>query len=97
VLSAPRRPLQALVVPGIGWDCIRPWLQSSGESAALLRRRGFETGVMRVDALSSSGFNARQVRDAVLALPPHDVPPRLVLLGYSKGIADILEALVAYP
>ncbi len=97
VLGAPRRSFKALVVPGIGYECIEPWLKSAGEGREELRRRGFEFGVLRVDALSSSAFNATQVRDAVLAMPPQSGSPRLVLVGYSKGIADILEALVAYP
>jgi hypothetical protein len=68
VLGAPRRAFKALVVPGIGYECIEPWLRSAGEGGEELRRRGFELGVLRVDALSSSAFNAVQVRDAVLAM-----------------------------
>jgi hypothetical protein len=30
-------------------------------------------------------------------MPAEPGPPRLVLLGYSKGAPDILEALVTYP
>jgi hypothetical protein len=50
-----------------------------------------------VDALSSSENNARQIRDAIMAMPPESGPPRLVLIGYSKGSPDVLEAVVAYP
>ena len=50
-----------------------------------------------VDALSSSQHNARQLRDAILAMPQEAGAPRLVLIGYSKGAPDILEALVAFP
>ena len=32
-----------------------------------------------------------------MAMPPPAGPPRLVLVGYSKGAPDILEAVVAYP
>jgi hypothetical protein len=92
-----RRGLEAVIVPGIGYACIEPWLQSTGEAAARMRERGFELSVLRVDALSSSTRNATQVRDAVLAMPQRSGSPRLVLVGYSKGIADILEAVVAYP
>jgi pimeloyl-ACP methyl ester carboxylesterase len=52
---------------------------------------------IRVDALSSSENNARQIRDALLAMPEETGPPRLVLVGYSKGAPDILEAIVRYP
>ena len=32
-----------------------------------------------------------------MAMPDEPGPPRLVLIGYSKGAPDILEAIVAYP
>ena len=51
---------------------------------------------LKVDALSSSATNARQIRDAIMAMPEEGAP-RLVLIGYSKGAPDILEAVVAYP
>ena len=96
-LGPARRPLKAALVAGIGYECIEPWLKSSGESAAYMRRQGYDLSVMRVDALSSSKLNASQVRDAVLAMPAESGPPRLVLVGSSKGTPDILEAMVAYP
>ncbi|WP_338922533.1 hypothetical protein V0M98_09950 [Pseudomonas silesiensis] len=40
---------------------------------------------IKVDALSSSANNARQIRDAIMAMPA------------SKGAPDIREAMVAYP
>ena len=41
--------------------------------------------------------NALQIRDAIMAMPEEPGPPRLVLVGYSKGMPDILEAVVRYP
>ena len=57
-----------------------------------LQDLGYHTALIRVDGLSSSTHNARQIRDAVVAM---DLAPdeRLVLVGYSKGTPDIL----AYP
>src|SRR5215469_4166074 len=52
---------------------------------------------LKVEALSSSENNARQIRDAIMAMPPPAGAPRLVLVGYSKGAPDLLEAVVAYP
>ncbi|NJD32804.1 MAG: hypothetical protein FIB04_13075 [Gammaproteobacteria bacterium] len=37
------------------------------------------------------------IRDAVMALPVEPGPPRLVLIGYSKGTPDLLDALVSHP
>ena len=53
--------------------------------------------MIKVDALSGTANNARQIRDAVLAMPAEPGPPRLVLIGYSKGAPDILDAIVSYP
>jgi hypothetical protein len=52
---------------------------------------------MKVDALSGSTTNARQIRDAIMAMDPGPGAPRLVLVGYSKGAPDALEAIVNHP
>lgn len=96
-LGPSRRRLVAAIVPGIGWDCIEQWLQPPGSTASHLRRFGYDMAPIRVDGLSSSTNNARQIRDAVMAMPLDSEGPRLVLVGYSKGTPDILETLVAYP
>jgi len=96
-LGASRRHLLADIVPGIGYDCIEDWLDAAGSAAAHLRTQGYEMHVMKVDALSGSATNARLIRDAIMAMPEEAGPPRLVLIGYSKGAPDILEAVVNYP
>ena len=62
-----------------------------------MRQFGYEAVWLKVDALSSSTNNARQIRDALMAMPAEAAAPRLVLLGYSKGAPDILEAVATYP
>jgi hypothetical protein len=95
-LGLSQRRLIVLVVPGIGFDCFAPWLAPPGDVAAHVSKFGFEQRLVKVDALSSSARNARQIRDAVMAQTEAG-PPRIVLVGYSKGTADVLEALVNYP
>jgi hypothetical protein len=90
------RRLMALLVPGIGYDCVEAWLAQAGTAASHVAGFGYELAPIRVDALSGSTRNARQIRDALLALPA-DPAPRVVLVGYSKGTPDILEAIAAYP
>jgi hypothetical protein len=90
-------PLRALLVPGVGFDCVGPWLHIQGEGQAWLRRRGIALDLMQVDSLSSSERNARHVRDAVMAMSTPSGAPDLVLIGYSKGTPDIMEAVVAFP
>ena len=96
-LGMSRRRLIAAVVPGIGYGCFAKWLDPPGSAAAHLRQYGYDQTVMAVDALSGIETNARQIRDAIMARPPEPGPARLVLVGYSKGSPDILEAVVRYP
>ena len=96
-----RRFIVALLVTGLVFGgyalAIAPWLEPPGTAATHVRQYGYNQIVIPVDGLSSSRHNARQVRDAILAMPQEVGAPRLVLLGYSKGAPDILEALVAFP
>lgn len=96
-LGPSQRGLVAAVVPGVGWGCFADWLSTKGTVASHVRRYGYDQTLIEVDALSSSTNNATQIRDAVMALPAESAPPRLVLIGYSKGAPDILEAVVRYP
>ena len=96
-LGPSRRGLVAAVVAGIGYECFEKWLQAPGSTVTHVRRFGYDMSILKVDALSSSAHNARQIRDAIMAMPVPEGPPRLVLVGYSKGAPDILEAVVAYP
>lgn len=89
--------LVAVFVPGIGYDCFLPWLEPPGTVAEYLHKFGYEGVTLKVDALSSSEKNARQIRDALLAMPAETKPPRIVLIGYSKGAPDILSAIATYP
>jgi len=92
-----KQHLTAAVVPGIGFECIEPWLAAAGTVPAHVRKYGYDMVSIKVDPLSSSARNARQIRDAIMAMPAQPGPPRLVLIGYSKGTPDILEAVVTYP
>lgn len=95
-LGESKRHLVAMLVPGIGYECIKAWLSPLGTVAQHLQRFGYDVELLKVDALSSSATNARQIRDAIMATPSALVA-RIVLIGYSKGAPDILEAVTAYP
>jgi hypothetical protein len=96
-LGASSRRLVAAIVPGIGYDCFAKWLQPPGTAIEHVRKHGFDLQAIKVDALSSSAKNARQIRDAVMAMDLGPGAPRLVLVGYSKGTPDVLEAIVNHP
>lgn len=92
-----RQPLVGMLVPGIGYDCFRNWMHPDLEARDNLRRLGYDLQALHVEALSSSARNATLIRDAVMATPDRGEAPRLVLIGYSKGAPDLLEAVVRYP
>lgn len=96
-LGPSRRRYLAAIVPGIGYSCIAEWLQPAATPRGHLARFDYEARMVEVDALSGTAKNAGQIRDAIMALPRQSGPPRVVLVGYSKGAPDVLEALVRYP
>ena len=96
-LGQARRRLVAVTVPGLGWDCFSEGLDVQDTIPEHVRQFGYDRVSIDVEGLSSSANNAREVRDAILAMPHDDGPPYLVLVGYSKGITDILRAVVDYP
>lgn len=96
-LGPARRPLVAVVVPGIGYACFEQWLDAPTAPRDHVRRFGHDLRMLEVDALSGTAKNAGQIRDAIMAMPAEPGPSRLVLVGYSKGAPDILEAVVRHP
>jgi dienelactone hydrolase len=96
-LGQAKRRLKAMVVPGVGWDCVSKWLDLKDTVRKHIRQFGYDEELIRVDALSSTTTNARQIRDAIMAMDSDSAQPELVLIGYSKGAPDILEAVVSYP
>jgi len=96
-LGSGRQELLALIVPGVGWECIAEWIKIDDSVDDLLQAFGFEAQLLDVDGLSSSANNARQIRDGIEALPSELDDRPILLIGYSKGAPDILQAVVDYP
>jgi hypothetical protein len=89
--------LVAVIVPGVGWDCFANWLDLKNTAKTHIQQFGFDAVMLNVDGLSSTSNNARQIRDSIMAMEVTGAEPNLVLIGYSKGAPDILEAIVSYP
>ena len=91
-----RLKLLIAVVGGLGAECFAGLVTTFQFALEHLQGLGYHTTSIRVDGLSSSANNGRQIRDAVVAM---DLAPneRLVLVGYSKGTPDILEGLATHP
>jgi hypothetical protein len=63
-------------------------------AARHVEQLGYEVSWINVDGLSSTTRNATEIAEAILAMPDAAKQP-IVLLGYSKGASDMLEAVVA--
>ena len=96
-LGPSKRRLIVGFVPGLGWECFADWLNVSGSVGTHLRENGYDVRLFNVSGLSGTEANAQQIRDMILALQLDPKEPRLVLVGYSKGAPDLLEAVVKYP
>lgn len=96
VLGPPRLALRLGIVPGYGADCFADIVTVLGDTRERLARRGWPSESLPIEGLSSSTRNAELLREHILAAPlaPGE---RFVLLGYSKGAADMLEALARHP
>jgi len=96
-LGQSHRQLLGVIVPGVGWDCFSAWLNLKDTAGKHVRQFGYDLTLLKIAALSSSTNNARQIHDAIIKLASERTSSDLVLIGYSKGAPDILEAVVAYP
>jgi pimeloyl-ACP methyl ester carboxylesterase len=87
--------LRFFTVPGLYNDCIDA-SKAFSFARAHVEQYGYRTADIRVSGWSSSTHNAWLIRDALLSA---DLSPdeKMVLIGYSKGAPDILQALVEYP
>jgi len=86
-----------LLVPGLGWECFEEWLDYEGLGSSHIAQFGYEMRQITVDGLSGTDNNASQIRDYIEALPPADAGRPIILLGYSKGVPDILSRHVPRP
>jgi pimeloyl-ACP methyl ester carboxylesterase len=95
-LTRPPQRLRIVVVPGIFEECVRSKVQTLSDGLEHLKRHGYQTGSIPVSGRSGSTHNAVEVRDFLmhLTLAPGE---RVLLVAYSKGAADALEALTTYP
>ena len=90
-------PLTVMMVFGVGWECVKNYVDPQMAEATHLSKFGHQVSFIEVETLSSSARNAGLIREAVMAESDPEAGRRLVLLGYSKGTPDILEAISAFP
>ena len=88
-------PAHIVFVPGLGWDCLRNYVDQQAMFAHV-ERLGYRVSVADVEGLSSSERNAGLIDKHLSAIGASPVNG-VVLIGYSKGLTDILEFLHRYP
>ncbi|MFI0397718.1 MAG: hypothetical protein ACH34X_01455 [Thiolinea sp.] len=93
-LGAPRLDLHYVIITGLVADCLSHQVTPFHRARQYLHERGFTSSVLKVNGRSSSQHNAAMIQQALTAFPPKH---RFVLLGYSKGAVDALQALITYP
>lgn len=85
-----------VVVPGIFGECVKEFVTPFELARKRLQEAfGVRTALMSVSGRSSSEANAQQIRRSVVELWS-DLARPMVLIGYSKGTSDILEAVVRH-
>ena len=89
--AIPRQRYRVMVVLGVGWDCLQGFVDVDKLPHKHLAALGYDVTLLHVDALSSSARNASEIIQQ-LAEQDQDHRP-VILVGYSKGAVDILEAV----
>jgi hypothetical protein len=96
-LSDSELPLRVFMVFGLGGTCLRNYVDPRNTVPDHLGQFGYELSALKVEALSSSARNAELIRDGIIDQMNSEDSRPLVLIGYSKGAPDILEAITTYP
>ena len=95
-LGNPRLPMQIFIVPGLFGECFSALSQVFSYSIRHIQSLGYRVDTIQVSGRLGSAHNAAQIRKALLA--KEKTPEgKVVLSGYSKGAADILESLANHP
>lgn len=94
-LGMARMPWRVMVIPGVIGECFQHIAAALPHARAHLSQHGYRTEVIPVSGRSGSSHNALQIRDYLVANTRSDEP--VILVGYSKGAVDALEAVVNHP
>lgn len=87
--------LHIVLIPGMFGQCVKNWARPLEDAAAYLRSQGYRVDTIDVGGRSSSEENA----DTIARALPQLLKPgeHLLIIGYSKGLSDILETLAVHP
>lgn len=95
-LGRARLPVRLVLVSGFLGECTADLASPFSDARPQVEKYGFRTDLVMVGGLAGIHDNAERLRDAVAEMV--EVPgEKLVFIGYSKGAADLLEAVTRYP
>ena len=80
-LGASRTSLTTFIVPGVGWNCIKNYIDTQFTAMEHVSQFGYSSEFLEVEALSSTKRNTQIIHDAILARPESRDGNRLVLFG----------------
>lgn len=95
-LGNARLPIRLVIIPGLMEECVSNFSQPFSDARPHVEALGFKTDMIMVNGLAGSTHNAAQIHEAIEQMPAMP-DEKLVFIAYSKGAADILEALGRYP
>ncbi|HEV2596162.1 MAG TPA: hypothetical protein VGU01_13280 [Sphingomicrobium sp.] len=83
-----------IIIPGMFGECVRSSAMPLEDAAAYMRAQGYRVDTIDVEGRSSSVRNA----GIIARILPKMLKPgeRLLIIGYSKGMSDILETLALH-
>jgi len=96
-LRPSKNPYVIGLVPGIAWQCVRYWLDNDNSGTVHVKSQGYDVRLFEVDGLSGSQNNAQQIKNHVMNLSEQEKHRPIILIGYSKGAADVLQAVTMHP
>ena len=95
-LGVARKKLRVATVSGLGADCFAGLVRPFETGLKHLQSLGYRTEEIPIRGLASSTYNASIISDSLVSMNL-EADEQVVLIGYSKGIADVLEFLPMYP
>lgn len=95
-LGPARKKLRVATVSGLGADCVAGLVRPFQTALRHLETLGYKTAEVPIRGLASSTYNASIISDSLVGMNLA-ADEQVVLIGYSKGIADVLEFLPMYP
>lgn len=82
-------------VPGLLAGCAGSTIMPFADTKETLRATGFDARILSIEGRGSTEHNADLIARQIIGADPDPRP--WIVFGYSKGLPDVLEALIRHP